>query len=72
MVSGDEILWMYVGNHGTARNTPNSTEKSTEYRFAYGKNGKTKEVGCFGRPIDTFSGIRVQAMRDSVPFKSKP
>ncbi len=60
MVSGDEILWMYVGNHRTARNTPNSTEKSTEYRFAYGKNGKTKEVGCFGRPSIFFPASLVQ------------
>ena len=44
-----------MGNHGTARNTQNSTEKNTEYRFAYGKDGKTKEVGSFKR----ISGIPV-------------
>ncbi len=60
MVSGDEILWMYVGNHGTARNTPNSTEKNTKYRFAYGKNGKTKEVGCLVRPSIFFPASLVQ------------
>ncbi len=44
MVSGDEILWMYVGNHGTARNTPNSTEEKTQKTAATRLTEKTERL----------------------------
>ncbi len=75
MVSGDEILWSHVGNHGTARNTPNSTEKTrnTAAYAAYGKDGKTKEVGCLVRPSIFFlcgscpKSLRLQLGRHAIP-----